>query len=240
MPKRPSASRAWCKICHVWIADNKIQKQQHEQAAKHKAARATLLKEIAEKNEKKAQEEAKAAASASGQTGGGKAAGKSAAVAQQLLETAAGTTANKYTQRQGVKKRPRESGAQGDAEETETSGGAAALKPAVGEELDANGFPLPASVVYGQWQSVTQDDREQVDEAEHLYWGQGRAGTEDGDEKSSKRSEYGGYKANEAAEKDVWGMEEDGDDETRGEVEGAFKRRAAPRTRRVRRKTTVR
>lgn len=242
MPKRLAASREWCKICHVWIADNKIQKQQHEQAAKHKAAKTALLKEIAEKNDKKAKEEAKAAAFTAGKTGAGQAAGKSAAVTQQLLETASGAAAKKNAQRQGVKKRPRESGAQNDTGETETGGGAATAKPGVGEALDTNGFPLPASALYGQWQSVTEDEGEQANDAEQLYWGQGHStATEDGGVGTGKRGENGGEdKANEVSEKDVRETGDAGDNEARAEIEGAFKRRSVARTRRVRRKTTTR
>lgn len=42
----------------MWIADNRAQRDQHERGAKHKAAVAKLLNEIAEKNKEKARVEA--------------------------------------------------------------------------------------------------------------------------------------------------------------------------------------
>lgn len=43
-------NRFLCKVCNLWIANNKAQRDQHESGAKHKAAQANLIKQIAQKN----------------------------------------------------------------------------------------------------------------------------------------------------------------------------------------------
>lgn len=43
-------NRFLCKVCNLWIANNKAQRDQHESGSKHKAAQANLIKEIAKKN----------------------------------------------------------------------------------------------------------------------------------------------------------------------------------------------
>lgn len=240
MPKRSSASRTLCKICNVWIADNKIQKRQHEEAAKHKQAKVALLKEIAEKNERKAKEERKAAALALGGTGAGPPTGNSAAVAQQLLETAAGAGANRNTKTTHCpSKRPLEIDAQENPGDNITGDSAAGELPAR-EALDENGFPLPATAVYGQWQPVANDDAEQAQDSEQMYWGQRPVDSGGADEAGKESGDVTENKEKETRDNDIREARGHGNDAAGDEVEVTFKRRAAPRTRRVRRKTSGR
>ncbi|PXF42317.1 hypothetical protein BWQ96_07952 [Gracilariopsis chorda] len=50
--RRQETTQHLCRICNIWIADNKLQRDQHESGAKHIANRQKLLRQIAEKNEK--------------------------------------------------------------------------------------------------------------------------------------------------------------------------------------------
>mmetsp|Transcript_37092 Transcript_37092/g.148018 ORF Transcript_37092/g.148018 Transcript_37092/m.148018 type:complete len:245 (-) Transcript_37092:900-1634(-) len=52
-----SNARHHCKYCKVWIADNKIQRRQHEEGLKHKDNVERFISNMKEENQKKKQEE---------------------------------------------------------------------------------------------------------------------------------------------------------------------------------------
>lgn len=221
MPKKPSAARKWCKICKTWIADNRIQREQHEQAKKHKEALQALLKEISDKNQQKAQERRTLQKTETPPS-------KVAVVTKALLEHAARTQAKAVREEY-------ENDMNGTVE-GENRGADATRYGDYGEELlDANGYPLPASAVYGPWEAVEEKE----------------AGTEGQDDSVNERTdENEATNAKEVAPESLLSADDKNEEsvtrptqeeKTEGLEQDAvarveFKRRAAPRTRRVRKK----
>lgn len=52
-PQSQLLTRAWCKFCRVWVSTTRVQREQHESAAPHRAAIAARLKDIAERNDER-------------------------------------------------------------------------------------------------------------------------------------------------------------------------------------------
>lgn len=219
MPKKLSAARKWCKVCKVWIADNRVQREQHEQARKHREALQTLLKEIADKNQQKAEREEIIQRTETRPS-------KTAAVTTAFLEQAASVTAKLLRE---------ESPADVDG-----SGGGEDERPdkteygKSGEKLlDANGYPLPASAIYGVWETVED--------------GNGREGHYDGTNEETGKDNA--RHSNSTAQESVLSADNDNEECITRTTEGEevaeqnavahinFKRRIAPRTRRIRKKT---
>lgn len=86
--KRQEETRTWCNVCNLWIADNRLQREQHEFGTRHTTAYAKLIKDIAEKNKaRRSAEQRKSSSSASAgiQTAG---ASYKSSAAFQFLEKA--------------------------------------------------------------------------------------------------------------------------------------------------------
>ncbi|CAN8067459.1 unnamed protein product [Agarophyton chilense] len=119
-----------CKICNLWIADNRPQRDQHEAGAKHIANRQRLLREIAERNEKQRAQERREGKRTSGHN-------ESRAI-QQMMEIAMQATQGEIKLVENV---------EGEKQE--------AVIP--GQEVDENGYPLSAESVF-HWTEVTEED----------------------------------------------------------------------------------
>lgn len=233
--RKSEGNRRWCKICNVWIADNKAQREQHEQAKKHRDALKALLAEIARKN-KKASDVAPCAFGGVGQQSGS---GNGRAVAQLLSAVARGTSESNiqsFCETPQDTKRGKEIGVPDSSARRV-------------ELLDANGFPLPVGEVYGEWRAAADnhDDREGsdssfVDEIAKRYntveletegsvnnVGHSCPKRKLQDEDDSNDTENNGSAASAAR-----------DNSKERDIASAFRRRIAPRTRRVRRKLAPR
>lgn len=237
MPKKPSANRKLCKICNVWIADNKIQRLQHEEASKHKQARAALLKSIADKNERKAKEQKRDAALAADKIAPATGGTNAAAVTQQLLEKVASASSRRAASEKSRKRRRDDS--HGGSSDIKTD----ARSPENGqlqvEALDENGFPLPASAMYGQWQSAEAEISEQGADSAHLYWGEANGPSQENNDEDNgdlpNQEQPNVETVDESVSKSTI-------DEGKGEENSfgvAFKRRPGRRTKRVRQRTST-
>eukprot|EP00177_Eucheuma_denticulatum_P004764 GFKZ01008657.1.p1 GENE.GFKZ01008657.1~~GFKZ01008657.1.p1 ORF type:complete len:283 (-),score=36.94 GFKZ01008657.1:1131-1871(-) len=243
MPKRPSASRRWCKVCKIWLADNRIQREQHEQGPKHKAALQALLAEIAARNEKKAKAQALAIANQRPVSPHAQDKSATASIAQQLLDRAArgpqGEVGNVVL----------EAAADAEAAQLETAAwqGQAGTGP---EMLDSNGYPLPVSAVYGKWETVEEEGEEEAEAGQgEEVGGQGGHETENGEKgdegagaKETRGSHKRGYDEMDddagAAGSGTLSRVDVGAGGERAEDSGVvvFKRRSAPRWRRIRKR----
>ncbi|KAI0567440.1 Zinc finger C2H2 domain containing protein [Gracilaria domingensis] len=136
MPPKTKQSRrqqtqTLCKICNIWIADNKAQRDQHESGAKHIANRQRLLREIADRNEKE-----RAQARREGRRIAG---GNDSLAVQHMMEIAMKAT-------------------QGEIKESEIVEDNRQERVAIsGQEVDENGYPLPANTAF-QWTTVAEED----------------------------------------------------------------------------------
>lgn len=137
-------SQKWCKTCNLWIADNKVQIEQHENGSKHRTATEKLLKDIAKKNEaKRRDEQAKESTTETKKR-------KASQAAADLLThvTKFSHVPVRHENDLKVKENPQE---EDDFVKVETT------------ETDENGYPLPAEKVYGEW-TVVEDENHDDDE----------------------------------------------------------------------------
>lgn len=135
MKTKQRSNQKWCSTCSIWIADNKAQREQHENGTRHKNNLAKQLREIAEKNEEARRVEQKLQRF----SGEGRSSGRAV---QELLEKAYGS---RETEKVFIEKDDR------NPEEAEKTA----------ELVDGNGYPLPADEVYGGWETV-EEDAEQI------------------------------------------------------------------------------
>lgn len=178
-------TRTWCKFCELWVADNRAQREQHENGARHKKELARKLKDIAQRNEQRRAEERKVAATTSA---------AKLSRGQDIVELAWGVA---------TKVEPVQSydvttdGAvcdiqnettllQGEETGANVPGG---FVNDTAASVDENGFPLPATAVYGQWEEVEEKATE--DNAEEGYDGSREIGSgkSGGDEDTVDKTE---------------------------------------------------
>lgn len=106
--------------------------------------------------------------------------------------------------------------------------------------LDANGYPLPMSAVYGAWETV-EEEQEAVREGgpETEVGGERDASVRRGEETSASRKrarDDGEEKAERADSGTVSQRDVPADGEAVEETGALFKKRSAPRSRRIRKK----
>lgn len=222
MPKKPSAARRLCKFCKIWIADNRIQIQQHEQAKKHKEAVKALLKEIADKNEKREKEQVINGPN----IGGTYVTERASTAAVQLLESAIGTSVK------GTIRAPKinTTRSQHNADSNGVSQGA-------DESLDADGYPLPAHTFYGPWESVPESNTDQVRDEDPTAQKDNNEGQSLPEDAALEEEAEWNDSATVFAKKRME-PEDDNDfpEEVNENVQVLFKKRSAPRNRRARKK----
>lgn len=211
MKRRTPSSRAWCKVCRVWLADNKIQRQQHEQASKHREALNTLLADIARRNGRKRT--------------GGLTAGGSDATAEaksQLLDSVASSGAAARCQ-VGLASKRADSWEDSNSSQRDNASGDLLL--------DANGFPLPAGAVYGQWTKAEGSFSHSGEAAESAP---SRKNDGTPSEPFTAKVEGRSQQPPQDEIKTPPAVADSSAQPTRTEIENSFKRRTAPRSRRVR------
>lgn len=211
--RRQESTQHLCRICNVWIADNKLQRDQHESGAKHIANRQKLLREIAEKNEKARAEERKGGRSTEG---GGRA-------VQELMEIALKATQGKILEPE----KPAD-------EKTYVENNVGVEES--DQQVDENGYPISANALF-EWTAVGDENDEgansQEKEAELLEQSAREAelhrviAEEVAGMKRRFEEEHGASSIN----------KEDGDDaEERTEAFSSFKKRPPAAGRKKRRK----
>lgn len=184
-------TRTWCNVCKIWIADNRAQRQQHESGSKHKAVLAKLVKDISHRNaaQRKLLPEKEPNASNVDKTGsaaGTKTKSQQATdqrtAAQQLMDTAVSgmwcaqsvasarlkdseETPDTLTKRDNGDLAVVSDDVHDVNDETQQRSVTVVAAALATEQVDENGFPLPASSVFGAWTSVG-GDRNSVQETE--------------------------------------------------------------------------
>lgn len=141
-----SSGQTWCNVCKIWIADNRAQRDQHETGSKHKAAQAKLIKDIAVKNEmaRASEQKTPTASSAADST-----VGKQSA-AEQLLESAVSYNSFVHTITQHLPLSTEQAACE-TFPNVVSSEDRVEKRSLPEDDLDENGFPLPANVVMPKW-----------------------------------------------------------------------------------------
>lgn len=230
MKKKTSGNRDWCKICRVWIADNKAQRQQHEQAKKHCEALRALLAEIARKNNHSKEVVRTACTGVNNEADRG----TSSATAELLNSVAIVASMSRGS---ALPK------ALDDRESNESKGANVPVRR--DELLDSNGFPLPAGDVYGGWRMSDANDKEP-----DSTWNGAATGGKIGKSKVGAERDVAEVCSNgqqrcegnpESETANACSAASNTQDQAKDlKIEGIFCRRTAPRTRRMRRKPTPR
>lgn len=153
-------TRVLCKICNLWISNNRAQRDQHESGSKHKAAQAKVIKDIGEKNEVQRQKEQREQQLVNRQEPHY----QNGNASSQLLHFAMSS----------LQRPPQQeiSNGNGSGNAGEELGNSVVVSEKRHEQQDGDGdeeedYPLPAGEVYGQWKDVEEDnDNNQVEKQE--------------------------------------------------------------------------
>lgn len=153
---RQEETRTWCSICNLWIADNRVQREQHESGTRHKTAYAKLIKDISKRNDER---RAAGKALAATRTAPSDTSPSKTGSVHQLLEhavsSAGGAQLNGQQQNKQVAKKC------DVAEATQETAHKETTVTAVTEQTDENGYPLAAASTYGTWIPVTYDNADE-------------------------------------------------------------------------------